>query len=46
MESGALSGTDHCSPTTIDWVGELQWLLVLWGYWIDNHRCKTQKCAA
>lgn len=23
---------------TIAWVGQLQWLLVAWGYWIDRHR--------
>ena len=22
----------------IAWAGQLQWLLVLWGYWIDKHR--------
>jgi hypothetical protein len=22
----------------IAWLGQLQWLLVLWGYWGDNHR--------
>lgn len=22
----------------IAWAGQLQWLLVLWGYWIDRHR--------
>jgi hypothetical protein len=20
------------------WVGQLQWLLVLWGGWVDQHR--------
>ena len=23
------------------WVGQLQWLLVLWGGWIDRHRART-----
>ena len=22
----------------VAWVGQAQWLLVLWGYWIDRHR--------
>jgi len=26
------------SVTAIAWAGQLQWLLVLWGYWIDRHR--------
>jgi hypothetical protein len=24
--------------TALAWVGQAQWLLVLWGYWIDRHR--------
>jgi len=34
-----LFGTPPPSPEAIAWVGQLQWLLVLWGYWIDKHRC-------
>lgn len=41
--AGNFSGTPPPSTQAIAWVGELQWLLVLWGYWIDNHRCGTQK---
>ena len=41
--AGNFSGTPPPSIQAIAWVGELQWLLVLWGYWIDNHRCRTQK---
>jgi membrane-bound metal-dependent hydrolase YbcI (DUF457 family) len=26
------------SVAAIAWVGQAQWLLVLWGYWIDRHR--------
>lgn len=26
------------SVSAIAWVGQVQWLLVLWGYWIDRHR--------
>ncbi|KAB2946764.1 MAG: hypothetical protein OIN90_05410 [Candidatus Methanoperedens sp.] len=31
-----------CSPppnvTSLAWIGQAQWILVLWGYWIDRHR--------
>ncbi len=33
-----LFGAPPPSSETIAWVGQLQWLLVLWGYWIDKHR--------
>ena len=26
------------SAEAIAWVGQLQWLIVLWGFWIDKHR--------
>lgn len=26
------------SATAIAWVGQAQWLLVAWGYWVDSHR--------
>src|SRR5690606_28932379 len=29
------------SVTAIAWVGQAQWLLVIWGYWIDRHREST-----
>ncbi len=35
---GNLSGTPPPSVEAIAWAGQLQWLLVLWGYWIDEHR--------
>jgi len=35
---GNLSGTLPPSVEAIAWAGQLQWLLVLWGYWIDKHR--------
>jgi hypothetical protein len=28
------------SEAAIAWVGHAQWLLVLWGYWIDKHRAE------
>lgn len=36
--AGSLFGTPPPDATTLAWVGQLQWLLVLWGYWIDKHR--------
>jgi hypothetical protein len=26
------------SATAVAWVGQAQWLLVVWGYWADSHR--------
>ncbi len=36
--AGNLFGAPPSNTEAIAWVGQLQWLLVLWGYWIDNHR--------
>jgi membrane-bound metal-dependent hydrolase YbcI (DUF457 family) len=33
-----LFGEPPPSVTAIGWLGQLQWLLVVWGYWIDRHR--------
>lgn len=33
-----LFGTAPPSVDAIAWVGQAQWLLVVWGYWIDRHR--------
>ncbi len=35
---GNLFGSPPASPEAIAWVGQFQWLLILWGYWIDSHR--------
>jgi membrane-bound metal-dependent hydrolase YbcI (DUF457 family) len=40
--AGNLLGPPPPSVEAIAWVGQAQWLLVLWGYWIDNHRRPTQ----
>jgi len=40
--AGNLFGPSPPSVTAIAWTGQLQWLLVLWAYWIDKHR---QTCA-
>lgn len=36
--AGNLFGAPPPSPEAIAWVCQSQWLLVLWSYWIDNHR--------
>ena len=35
---GNLFGAPPPGSDAIAWVGQSQWLLVLWGYWIDKHR--------
>lgn len=36
--AGNIFGAPPPSSEAIAWAGQLQWLLVLWGYWIDKHR--------
>jgi len=36
--AGNLFGSPPPSAEAIAWVGQSQWLLVVWGYWVDNHR--------
>lgn len=36
--AGNLFAAPPPTSEAIAWVGQLQWLLVLWGYWIDKHR--------
>jgi membrane-bound metal-dependent hydrolase YbcI (DUF457 family) len=35
---GNLFGAPPPDVRAIAWVGQLQWLLVLWGHWVDRHR--------
>lgn len=35
---GNLSGPPPPSVAALAWVGQAQWLLVAWGYWVDRHR--------
>jgi membrane-bound metal-dependent hydrolase YbcI (DUF457 family) len=35
---GNAFGTPPPSVTALAWVGQAQWLLVAWGYWVDRHR--------
>lgn len=36
--AGNLFGAPPPDVRAIAWGGHLQWLLVLWGYWVDRHR--------
>lgn len=36
--AGNLFGSPPPSADAIAWVGQAQWLLVLWAYWVDKHR--------
>lgn len=36
--AGNVLGSPPPSVEAIAWVGQLQWLLVLWAYWVDRHR--------
>jgi len=33
-----LFGSPPPSVNAIAWLGQAQWLVVAWGYWIDRHR--------
>ena len=35
---GSLFGPPPPNVSTLAWVGQSQWLLIMWGYWIDRHR--------
>lgn len=36
-------GSPPPSVAAVAWVGHAQWLLVLWGYWIDRHRSALER---
>jgi hypothetical protein len=36
--ASTLFGKSPPGAEAVAWVGQFQWLLVLWGYWIDQHR--------
>jgi len=38
IQAGNLFGNPPPSVTAIAWLGQVQWLLVFWGYWVDRHR--------
>jgi len=35
---GNLFGPPPPNVEALAWVGQSQWLLILWGYWVDRHR--------
>jgi membrane-bound metal-dependent hydrolase YbcI (DUF457 family) len=39
VQAGNFFGPPPPSVQAIAWVGQSQWLLVLWGFWVDKHRC-------
>ena len=38
-----LFGSPPPNVTTLAWVGQAQWLLVIWAYWIDRHRVANKE---
>ena len=42
---GAVFGPPPPSVTALAWVGQAQWLLVIWAYWIDRHRVTDDSTA-
>lgn len=38
---GNLFGPPPENVTALAWVCQAQWLVVVWGYWVDNHRHET-----
>jgi hypothetical protein len=38
IHAANLLGPPPPSEAALAWVGQAQWLLVFWGYWIDRHR--------
>ena len=35
------AGSPPPNVTALAWVGQAQWLLVAWGYWVDKHRVRA-----
>ena len=38
VQAANLLGSAPPSVSAIAWVGQAQWLLVLWAFWLDRHR--------
>lgn len=38
IHAGNVFGQPPPSIAAVAWVGQSQWLLVFWGYWVDRHR--------
>lgn len=35
---GNLFGSPPPNVTALAWIGQAQWILIIWAYWIDRHR--------
>jgi hypothetical protein len=46
VHAANLFGPPPPSVTALAWVGQAQWLLVAWGYWVDRHRRPTEAYCA
>jgi hypothetical protein len=44
--AGNLFGTPPPDATAIGWVGQAQWLLIAWAYWLDRHRPVIERSSA
>lgn len=42
VQAGNMLGPPPPGVTAIAWVGQAQWLLVAWGYWVDAHRSRSR----
>ena len=42
---GNIFGQPPPNVTALAWVGQAQWLLVIWAFWIDRHRAVRSKTA-
>jgi hypothetical protein len=43
--AGNVFGQPPPNIAAVAWVGQAQWLLILWGYWIDRHRTAVTAAA-
>lgn len=43
IQIGNVFGPPPPGVTAVAWAGQAQWLLVVWGYWIDRHRMRATR---
>jgi hypothetical protein len=43
IQVGNVFGPPPPSVTALAWVGQAQWLLVAWAYWVDKHRAAATR---